>query len=483
MLIAQEVTMAPRSRSTSSPSTLLIVLALLLPLLAACGGAAPASSIGAMAPTAMPAAAVPTAAPAAEAPLAAEALPATGDSSSGALAPIAAPAGGAVVVAPGALRQPGVAATAAPAAAGVAALPTQAPVAVAGQQQSAPLKAGEVDDNRDFAAYLDYLRSYSGPQVQAIDISERYILTVTNERQQAVLDARVRLFDGQQQVFEGRTVAGGKTIVLPRALGVSANATALRVLIEKGNSSVEGTLARGQDGTQSFVLRGAEALPATPRLDVLFLLDATGSMGDEIAQIQQTIVSIAERIDQIQPRPELRFALVSYRDRGDDYVTRVDDFTTDVVGFQQQLLATRADGGGDEPESLNEGLHAAIQRVSWAEDAVRLSFLVADAPPHLDYAQDYDYGREAQVAVSKGIKVYTIAASNTSDDAEYVMRQISQQTLGHFIFLTYAAGQNAGAPGDTTTHHVDPEAFSVERLDDLVVQVVQRELAQAQGAS
>jgi hypothetical protein len=485
--------MATRSYPTPRPPTLLLVLlALLLPLLAACGGsAAPASSqIGAMAPTAapaaaMPAAAAPTAAAAAEAPLiAAEQPAAASDAGIAAPAPIIAPAGGAVVVAPDAAQEPiFAAATAAPAAGGVAALPTQPPVAISGQQQAAPLKAGEVDDNRDFAAYLDYLRSYSGPQARVIDISERYLLTVINERQQPVLDAQVRLFDGQQQVFEGRTVAGGKTIVLPRALGITENANSLRVLIEKGNSSVEGMLTRGQDSTHSFVLRGAEALPATPRLDVLFLLDATGSMGDEIGQIQQTIVSIAERIDQIQPRPELRFALVSYRDRGDDYVTRVDDFTTDVAAFQQQLLNTRADGGGDEPESLNEGLHAATQRVSWADNAVRLSFLVADAPPHLDYAQDYDYGREAQVAVSKGIKVYTIAASNTSDEAEYVMRQISQQTLGHFIFLTYAAGQNAGAPGDTTTHQVDPDAFSVERLDDLVVQVVQRELAQAQGVS
>jgi uncharacterized protein YegL len=482
MLVAQEVTMESRSHPTPHPPTLLLVLlALMLPLLAACGGATASSPISATAPTAAPAAV----APAAEAPLAAAEKPAAAsDSGIAAPAPISAPAGGAVVVAPDVAREPALAAaTAAPAAAGVAALPTQAPVAIAGQQQAAPLKAGEVDDNRDFAAYLDYLHSYSGPRARTIDISERYILTVTNERQQPVLDAYVRLFDGQQQVFEGRTVAGGKTIVLPRALGIAETAGSLRVLIEKGNSSVEGTLTRGQDSTQSFVLRGAVALPATPRLDVLFLLDATGSMGDEIAQIQQTIVSIAERIDQIQPRPDLRFALVSYRDRGDDYVTRVDDFTTDVAAFQQRLLNTRADGGGDEPESLNEGLHAATQRVSWADDAVRLSFLVADAPPHLDYAQDYDYGREAQVAVSKGIKVYTIAASNTSDEAEYVMRQISQQTLGHFIFLTYAAGQNAGAPGDTTTHHVDSEAFSVERLDDLVVQVVQRELAQAQGVS
>jgi hypothetical protein len=470
---------------------ILLLLALALPLLAACGGSAtPAGApIGASGTAhgpveGAPPALAPTAA-AAGAPLAAAEQPAMSSDSSIA-APVVAPAGGGVVADPGVAREPALAAaaTAAPAAAGVGALPTQAPVAVAAnQQQSAPLKAGEVDDNRDFAAYLDYLHTYTGPEVRAIDVSERYLLTVTNERQQPVLDARVRLFDGQQQVFEGRTVAGGKTIVLPRALGLAESAGALRVQIEKGNSTAEGMLTRGQDSTHTFVLPGAAALPATPRLDVLFLLDATGSMGDEIAQIQQTIVSIAERIDQIQPRPELRFGLVSYRDRGDDYVTRVDEFTADVAAFQQQLLGTRADGGGDEPESLNEGLHAAIQRVGWADDAVRLTFLVADAPPHLDYPQDYDYVREAQAAVAKGIKVYTIAASNTSDAAEYVMRQISQQTLGHFIFLTYAAGQNAGAPGDTTTHHVDPEAFSVERLDDLVVQVVQRELALAQGVS
>jgi hypothetical protein len=255
------------------------------------------------------------------------------------------------------------------------------------------------------------------------------------------------------------------------------------VQIEKGNSTAEAQLSRGQDGGQTFVLRGAEALPASLRLDVLFLLDATGSMGDEISQIQNTLASIAARIDGIEPRPELRFGLVAYRDRGDEYVTRVYDFTPDVALFQQLLASVRADGGGDTPESLNEGLHRALEDVHWAEDAVRLTFLVADAPPHLDYEQDYDYVQEARQAVVKGVKIYTIAASNSDDQAEYVFRQLSQQTLAHFIFLTYQPGQESGAPGDTTTHHVDPAAFTVERLDDLVVQVVERELAAARGVS
>ena len=90
---------------------------------------------------------------------------------------------------------------------------------------------------------------------------------------------------------------------------------------------------------------------------------------------------------------------------------------------------------------------------------------------------------QARQAVAAGIKVYPIAASNSEDQAEYVFRQLAQQTLARFIFLTYELGQNAGTPGDTTTHNVDPAAFTVERLDDLVVQVVERELALARGAS
>jgi hypothetical protein len=479
----------PRTPANRPSLVFLLLLALLLPLLAACGGGtgsaepvfstinsgvAPAGGGGAVSPPgeatrgSNPAAAATTAPAAAataamEAPAPDSALKSSAGTTAGGAAPISAPPVGAPPI------------------------PLATPVVpverVNTQQQGAPLKAGEVDDNADFATYLDYLRNYSGLPMHQLDVHERYILTVVNDKQQPVLDARVRLFDGQQQVFEGRTYAGGKTIFLPGGLNLSANAAALRVQVEKGNSAVEGKLTRGQDGEQTFVLRGAEALPQTPRLDVLFLLDSTGSMGDEISQIQNTLASIAQRIDQIEPRPDLRFGLVAYRDRGDEYVTRVYDFTPDVATFQQLLASVRADGGGDTPESLNAGLHQAIQGVHWADDAVRLTFLVADASPHIDYPQDYDYVQEARTAVAEGVKVYTIAASNSDDEAEYVLRQLSQQTLAHFIFLTYQQGQNAGAPGDTTIHHVDPAAFTVERLDDLVVQVVQRELAQAQGAS
>ena len=459
-------------RSTpSSPRTLLAALALALPLLAACGGA-PSSSVGAV-PTPVPAASSAGGAVAEEAP----AIMAIATPAAAAMAPTTAAARMDSAAEPAAAV--GAAATAQPASS--APQPTPAPISAQGQYT--PLRAGDVDDNADFDSYLAYLQRSAGIRARQADVSERYLLSVADADGRPVLDARVRIFDGEQQVFEGRTFAGGKTVFFPRVAGVSGNAQQLRVLIEKGNSSAASTLTRGQERAPIFVLRDTQAAPATPRLDVLFLLDATGSMGDEIGQIQQTIASIAERIDASQPRPELRFGLVAYRDRGDAYVTQVHDFTADVAQFRDTLLNTSAGGGGDDPESLNEGLHAAIENVSWADNAVRLTFLVADAPPHLDYPQDYDYVQEARAAVARGIKVYTIAASNSGNEAEYVMRQIAQQTLARFIFLTYQQGANGGTPGDTTVHQVDPQSFTVERLDDLVVQVVQQELAAAQGVA
>jgi hypothetical protein len=101
--------------------------------------------------------------------------------------------------------------------------------------------------------------------------------------------------------------------------------------------------------------------------------------------------------------------------------------------------------------------------------------LIADAPPHLDYPQDYDYAVEMEDAARRGIKIFPVASSELDDQGEYVFRQLAQYTQGRFIFLTYAGPTNSGAPGETTTHHVDD--YSVENLDDLLVRLVTEELA------
>jgi uncharacterized protein YegL len=352
-----------------------------------------------------------------------------------------------------------------------------APTLPPNQQQQPALKAGEIDDNANWDDYRTYVNSYIGPFTKPINISQRYILTVVDEQNRPITDARVTVSADNEQLFVGRTYAGGQTIFHPLALNPQFNANTFQVRVEKAGSSVEKEFSANQGDRPILVLPNAPAPEARPRLDILFLLDATGSMSDELRRIQETIVSIADRIDGMQPQPELRFGLVAYRDYGDEYVTKVFDFTSNATEFQRTLLTIQAAGGGDEPEALASGLNQVNQGVNWANDAIRLVFLVADAPPQIGGQEPYNYVQEAQVAVARGIKIFPIAASNSSSQAEFVFRQLAQQTLGSFLFLTYQQGESSGAPGNSTEMNVDPSQFTVERLDDLVVQIVKRELA------
>jgi hypothetical protein len=159
--------------------------------------------------------------------------------------------------------------------------------------------------------------------------------------------------------------------------------------------------------------------------------------------------------------------------------------------FQSELRNLQADGGGDIPESLNEGLHVALHNVEWrGDDTVKLIFLVADAPPHLDYPDDYNYADELIYAAQQGIKIHTIASSGLEPDGEYILRQIAQFTMGHFIFLTYDQGV-PGTTGDARPElHVGeaskPEEqvvgdYTVEHLDELVLRLIRDELAALSG--
>ncbi|MEI8307153.1 MAG: vWA domain-containing protein [Chloroflexales bacterium] len=348
--------------------------------------------------------------------------------------------------------------------------------------QEASIKAGEINDNDRFAEYLDYLQSYHSGGVRLADVSERYVISVTNDNQRPVFDAHVTVYADDQVVFRSRTYAGGQTIFLPRTLGVSAAATRFRAVAKYGDISAETTFDRSSGGRIEIGLRGVQP-DNVLRLDLLFMLDTTGSMGDEIARIQQTIDSIAQRIDAFTPRPQIRYGLVAYRDQGDEYVTSRTDFTTDLGQFRSALNHLEAKGGGDTPEAVDEALSDVILHTNWSDQpAVRLVFLVSDAGPHINTQQPFTYLDGIREAVVRGVKIYPIAASNSDAPAEYVFRQLAQQTMAGFVFLTYQSGESAGAPGESTTLNAGIQPYSVERLDDLIVGIVERELAAAVGA-
>lgn len=349
---------------------------------------------------------------------------------------------------------------------------------------NSPVTAGVVDDNADFGAYLGFRGRHPGLTVRDRDVSERYRLTVHDPAGRPVPDADVRLFSaGREQPLWARTDAGGQVWLHPRAAGLAGDV--FEVQVSKPGAAGEGALQgrallrRGQRDQLQITLDGAQALAPT-RLDLVFLVDATGSMADEIGKLRDSMRAMADQIARLPSRPSICYGLVAYRDRGDDFFVRGLDFTDDLGAFQQGLAAVQAGGGGDTPEALNEALHTAVHRLSWrGGDATRLVLLVADAPPHLDYGAPW-YDDDMQAALARGIKLLTIGASGLDRGGEYVFRHLAQYTGGRFVFLTYADAHRPGSgPGRETLHDVGN--YSVQTLDRLVVRLVREELARRPG--
>lgn len=160
------------------------------------------------------------------------------------------------------------------------------------------------------------------------------------------------------------------------------------------------------------------------KVDVVFVLDTTGSMGGLIEAAKQNIWAIASTLAQARQAPEIRMGLVAYRDRGDEYVTQVVDLSNDLDSMYARLLKFAAGGGGDGPEAVNTGLFDAVHKMSWSQDpqAYKVVFLVGDAPPHTDYPGDVQYSEIVAEAVQKGIVVNTIQCGQQGDTVAHWQR-------------------------------------------------------------
>lgn len=345
-----------------------------------------------------------------------------------------------------------------------------------------PVTAGVIDDNANFAEYLGFRQRTHVPHLER-DVAERYLLQVRDANGRSVPDAEVRVQAPRGQAMWARTDAGGKVWIAPNSFDTS-HARTYQVSVRKpgrsgGFEQATGFLQRGQKSAVDITLNSIA--PQRAQLDLVFLVDATGSMDDEIGKLKATLQTIATEVAQLPAQPELCFALVAYRDKQDDFLLRSHDFTNNLNAFQGVLNNLQASGGGDYPEAMSEALHHTVHQLSWrGNGATRMVFLLADAPPHLDYGGPR-YDEDMLAALGKGIKVFGVGASGLDKQGEYIQRQIAQYTGGKFVFLTYAeAEQPSSGPGRETVH--DVKNYSVDTLDRLIVRLVRDDLAKLAGA-
>ncbi len=194
--------------------------------------------------------------------------------------------------------------------------------------------------------------------------------------------------------------------------------------------------------------------------DIMFIVDATGSMSDEMVFLQSEFTSITDSVGDENTRYSVNF----YRDEGDEYVTKCNDFTADVKELQTKLNSEYAQGGGDIPEAVDKILDETLTGSSWRDESVKLAFLIFDAPPHEGTEQSLI--NSIKTAAEKGIRLIPVVSSNSERETELFGRAIAITTGGTYVFLTDDSGI-----GDS---HLEPIIgdYKVEKLNDLIVRVI-----------
>lgn len=170
-----------------------------------------------------------------------------------------------------------------------------------------------------------------------------------------------------------------------------------------------------------------------PRIEVCFVLDTTGSMGGLIAGAKQKIWAVANMMISGKPKPEIHIGLIGYRDKGDAYVTKSFPLSEDIDDIYTQLMAFKAQGGGDTPESVNQALHEAVHKMKWSKnkDVLKVIFLVGDAPPHMDYKQDIKYAVTCEQAAKADIIINTIQCGRMATTTP-IWKEIAAKAEGKF---------------------------------------------------
>jgi hypothetical protein len=176
-------------------------------------------------------------------------------------------------------------------------------------------------------------------------------------------------------------------------------------------------------------------------VEVVFCIDTTGSMGGLLKTAKARIWTLCSQIARGSPTPELKVGLVAYRDKGDDYITRVIPLSRDLDAIHGELEKLQAQGGGDTPEHVNAALYDAVHKIKWSKDkkVMKIIFLVGDAPPHMDYPDDVKYPVTCKAALDKGIIINAVQCGEFRD-CELAWKDIARKGAGEYVAIPQTGG-------------------------------------------
>ena len=319
------------------------------------------------------------------------------------------------------------------------------------------LTAGEVNDFTKWSFWPTVIDSTHKRFIKDWNICprERYTVQVTNKQGYPIANYPVSLLDTKgNTLFQAVTDNTGKAELWANLM---ANGERREVRVPEKYIVIDEPCTDNQALTTND----------QSDVDVMFIFDATGSMGDELHYLQAEMKDVIARATDATGGLKIRTGAVVYRDHEDDYITRISRLTNDLTTTQAFIDKQHASGGGDWPEAVPEALMAALNSAGWNEQArARIAFLVLDAPCHRDSATLALMHDQILNAAAQGIRIVPVVCSGLDESGELLMRSVALATNGTSFFLTDDSGI-----GNT---HLKPttDSLKVEHLNDMLVRTI-----------
>ena len=221
-------------------------------------------------------------------------------------------------------------------------------------------------------------------------------------------------------------------------------------------------------------MRGDMMSEKLGQLDLVFVVDNTGSMGPYIQAVKQKILEIVRTIKKEELCHRLRVGYVSYRDHPPEdttFVTQKTELTPDIEKIESGIRAMQANGGGDGPEAVCDALYVA-NRMEFLNESAKIMVLIGDAPPHgVEPGGDnfpkgcpdkHNWEEESKHAYDSGIVIHTVGcypAIDSYQNAVDTYKKIAELSEGKFFPL-----EKAGLLVELIT------GIAVEEIDKIAIQ-------------
>ena len=298
------------------------------------------------------------------------------------------------------------------------------------------------------------------------------VVKVVDENGTGIANVSVKLLKGDNEVFATKTDNKGYAYCWVNLFDGGTEEVfkdedfSLKINDEISEAPVKLT-SIGNDSLKVNVVT-SDAKQADAKADIAFIVDATGSMGDEIRFLQSDLKYIIDHAHS-ETKVALRTAVEFYRDEEDEYIILGKDFSTNVANTQAFIDEQYANGGGDYPEAVHTALENSLQKFSWNESArARIAFLILDAPAHHQDDVIESLQKSIELYAKNGIKLIPVAASGVDKDTESMLRFFEIITGGTYVFLTDDSGIGyshlEASVGDT----------NVEKLADLMIRLIKK---------